>query len=233
MLRHPLRWLARAYLKWELKSTETRQRFHRINERPVEYAYAFSWLNALQPRTVLDVGTGRSALPALLRTCGFIVTAVDNIRDYWPRGMFNQHWHVLDDDILASRLPADRFDAVTCISVLEHINDSVTAMRGMHRLLRPGGALILTTPFGRVGHPNVYTLPGSYGVKNRYPCRQSTPQDLDDWTKTGFRLESAEYWQFSEGSDYWSCGSLLRPPRQTEMPAHLGCFVLIKDATPG
>jgi hypothetical protein len=28
--------------------------------------------------------------------CGFVVTAIDNVRDYWDHGMVNRHWTVLD-----------------------------------------------------------------------------------------------------------------------------------------
>ena len=223
---NPLRTLAVAYQKRELRIAEQSQRFTRINERPAEYAFAFRSLNALQPTTVLDVGTGRTAFPALLRTCGFIVTATDS--QVWPRARFNPHWHVADDDIQASRLPTERYDAITCISVIEHLLDGEAAMRSMHKLLKPGGTLILTTPFGSVGHENVYTLPGSYGVNNSYPCRQSTPSELEAWLGVGFQLRESEYWQFFEGTEYWSCGSLLRPPRKTDAPAHLGCFVFTK-----
>jgi SAM-dependent methyltransferase len=231
MLRSPLRALARAYFRWELKERDGTQKFRRTNERPVEYACTFRWLNDLQPRSVLDVGTGESALPAMLRTCGFMVTAIDSVDDYWARGLFNRHWYVLNDDVRRSSLPAARFDSITCVSVLEHISDPILAMRGIHRLLKPGGALVLTTPFGAVGHPNVYTLDGSYSGQTRYSCRQSMPDDLADWLSIGFRLESAEYWQFFEDSEYWSCGPLLRPPRQTESPVHLGCFLLVKEGT--
>ena len=47
------------------------QQFLGINERPVEYRFVFEQLTQAFPRTVLDVGTGRTALPQLMRTCGF------------------------------------------------------------------------------------------------------------------------------------------------------------------
>jgi prepilin-type N-terminal cleavage/methylation domain-containing protein/prepilin-type processing-associated H-X9-DG protein len=38
------------------------------------------------------------------------------------------------------------FDAVTCLEVIEHLRDPAAALRQMHRLLRHGGVLVLTTP---------------------------------------------------------------------------------------
>lgn len=38
------------------------------------------------------------------------------------------------------------FDTVVCTEVLEHVPDPLKAMQEMHRVLKPGGYLILTTP---------------------------------------------------------------------------------------
>lgn len=40
-------------------------------------------------------------------------------------------------------------DAVLCISVLEHLEDPLTALRGFHRLLRPGGVCLVNVPTWR------------------------------------------------------------------------------------
>jgi 2-polyprenyl-3-methyl-5-hydroxy-6-metoxy-1,4-benzoquinol methylase len=50
------------------------------------------------------------------------------------------------DDITDSRLPAGSFDFVLCSEVIEHIPASARALVGIHRLLRPGGYLVLSTP---------------------------------------------------------------------------------------
>jgi SAM-dependent methyltransferase len=50
------------------------------------------------------------------------------------------------DDICASTLPAHSFDLILCTEVIEHIPDSAAALRGMRRLLKPGGVLVLSTP---------------------------------------------------------------------------------------
>jgi 2-polyprenyl-3-methyl-5-hydroxy-6-metoxy-1,4-benzoquinol methylase len=43
-------------------------------------------------------------------------------------------------------LPAASFDLILCTEVIEHIRGSQAALCEMHRLLRPGGTLILSTP---------------------------------------------------------------------------------------
>jgi SAM-dependent methyltransferase len=44
-------------------------------------------------------------------------------------------------------VPAERFDYVFCTEVLEHTMQPFDAVAELHRLLRPGGRLILTVPF--------------------------------------------------------------------------------------
>jgi SAM-dependent methyltransferase len=50
------------------------------------------------------------------------------------------------DDITNSRLPAGAFDLVLCSEVLEHIPGTPRVLAGIHRLLKPGGLLLLSTP---------------------------------------------------------------------------------------
>lgn len=44
-------------------------------------------------------------------------------------------------------IPSGRFDCVFCTEVLEHTLQPFDAVRELHRLLAPGGHLVLTTPF--------------------------------------------------------------------------------------
>ncbi len=42
--------------------------------------------------------------------------------------------------------PEGSFDTVVCIEVIEHLENPRAVFREFHRLLRPGGALVVTTP---------------------------------------------------------------------------------------
>ena len=58
----------------------------------------------------------------------------------------NEHAHVLAD---AYSLPfaSEAFDLVLCAEVLEHMKAPSLALAEMRRVLKPGGKLLLTTPF--------------------------------------------------------------------------------------
>jgi SAM-dependent methyltransferase len=208
-----------------------KQAYVGVNERPIEFAFLFRQLVEIWPKTILDVGTGMTALPHLMRNCGFLVTAIDNIKDYWPAGMSNRHYHVINDDITQTTLTGT-FDVITCISVLEHIREHSKAMKSMYKLLNPGGRLIITCPYNEKHYvPNVYKLPESSVHENySFVTQVFSRKELDGWlSDSSFELVEQEYWQFFEG-DFWTCGSRLAKPVQVNWDClhQLCCLSFIK-----
>ena len=223
------RWYCRRVTRSEY---EMQSQWHRITERRIEYRFALDCLTCAGPHTVLDVGTGATAFPHLLRSCGFHVTASDNITDYWPSGMFNRHWHVLDDDITRTRL-TQQFDFITCISVLEHIPAHADAVRSMFGLLKPGGRLALTFPYNHHQYvANAYQLPqASYGQDLPFVCQIFSRNEVQRWLdENQGTLERAEYWEVFTG-EFWTCGDWLPVPRQTSVDEQhqLACLLLQKS----
>ncbi len=224
-----LRRLSAVYYRWVCRREFLRQEFRGFNERAVEYAYVFENLAEVCPRSVLDVGTGVTALPQLMRTCGSIVTAIDNIRDYWSDGMSNRHFYVLDENILSPKLDK-KFDLITCISTLEHISAHDTAVDAMFSLLAPGGRLILSFPYCEDEYvPNVYALPGSIG-EDAYPFRTQvySRRQVDIWlARNNARIVRQEYWKFFSGR-FWTLGERIVPPERTgvSQPHQISCLAI-------
>ncbi len=202
---------------WLCKREYQNQVYTRFNERPVEFSFVFRKLAEIYPLTILDVGTGMTALPHLMRNCGALVTATDNISDYWPDGMSNRHYHVINDDITQTRL-ASRFDLVSCISVLEHIERHDDAVHNLFGLLNPSGHLLLTFPYNEKEYVrNVYDLPhSSYGQGAPYITQSFSRRELDRWMmENQGTIVEQEYWQCWDG-DYWTVGKQLVPPRRVD-----------------
>jgi 2-polyprenyl-3-methyl-5-hydroxy-6-metoxy-1,4-benzoquinol methylase len=217
---------------WICKREYLQQSIPQFNERAVEYGFVFKHLTRIYPRKILDVGTGTTSLPHLMRRCGFLVTAIDNIKDYWLSGMFNRHYFVMDDDITDSKLD-DKFDLITCISVLEHLEESEAAIRNMFNLLNPSGYLIITFPYNENKYVrNVYDMHGSsYGQNLPYICQSYSRRELNNWIQgNNWEVIDQEVWQFWDG-DHWTVGNQIIPPRQvtTKEKHQLSCILIQKS----
>jgi SAM-dependent methyltransferase len=55
-------------------------------------------------------------------------------------------------DLLQCPLPSESFDAVVMLNVLEHIEDDISALAQVHRILKPGGIAVIEVPAG----PHLY-----------------------------------------------------------------------------
>lgn len=230
-IKAPIRKLLTAYPQRVLRREFERMRFYRFNERPVEFRFVFKCMAALYPQRVLDVGSGTTSLPDLMRSCGCVVTAIDNIRDYWPSGMVNRHYHIVDEDITSTRM-AGPFDFITCISVLEHIAEYEAAVANMLRLLAPGGHLVLTFPYTESRYiPNVYKLPeSSYTEDLPYIC-QSYSRDtvVECIIRHGGQVVEQEYWRLWDGP-FWTAGQRVVPPLRVDADQkhQLSCLLVQK-----
>lgn len=106
--------------------------------------------NTGDARRVMEVGPGSGIyLPVLAEGATEVIAA--DIEDAYLRRLgpiVESHPNVrlVRDDITRSSFPDDHFELILCTEVIEHIRDSAAALAEMHRLLKPGGVLILSTP---------------------------------------------------------------------------------------
>lgn len=116
-----------------------------------EYPWALERAGVRKGERVLDAGCGGSVFPLYLAARGCRVSACDLCV---PPGLDLLHGlkvgYVSAD---LGRLPfgTGSFDAVFCISVIEHLSpDGISfALAELRRVLRPGGRLLLTTDYCR------------------------------------------------------------------------------------
>jgi SAM-dependent methyltransferase len=203
------------------------------NERPAEYGFVLDCLRHVGKGPNLDIadigcGRGRQAVfGRMLGHCGATVTQTDNK----PAGR-----HVVVDDITESLLPAAAFDAVLCISVLEHIPQYEAALGHLGRICRPGGIVVVTCPAGPGPTiDDVYKIPESNLSKRRmsFVCRQVSVAEAVEWRPGGARLLEVRYWRCWTGR-YWRSGrrvGFCPTPQRDPTYADLIGLCWRKDAT--
>jgi 2-polyprenyl-6-hydroxyphenyl methylase/3-demethylubiquinone-9 3-methyltransferase len=98
---------------------------------------------------VLDLGCGCGEYAAYLKEMGYEAEGIDisaNVIEYARREHPGPVYHVGEAQaLLPSR--AGAFDAVFSSEVIEHLFDVEGYLRSINRLLKPRGALVLTTPY--------------------------------------------------------------------------------------
>jgi len=94
----------------------------------------------------LDIGSGHGELIQLLRDEKLVTHSA--ACDYTKALMTlpDVHVHVADLNIQPLPFADQSFDLVTCTEVIEHLEHYRETLREMHRVLKPGGSLVLTTP---------------------------------------------------------------------------------------
>ena len=68
--------------------------------------------------------------------------------DYYSSDFANEFISNYQFDITAIKIPDNFFDLIICYHILEHIPDDRKAMAELFRVLKPGGIILLQTPFG-------------------------------------------------------------------------------------
>ena len=84
----------------------------------------------------------------------------------------------------------DRFDIVFCTQVIEHVPDPAALVAETHRVLRPGGWLVLTGPFWWPHHeePHDFHRFTRYGFANPWLSlagqRRTSQLAISGWSET-------------------------------------------------
>ena len=95
--------------------------------------------------SLLDVGCGSGKRMQLLRDLGWSVEGVDN--DLQAIGQAqNKGLNVRLGNLEEQEYSDNRFDAITMSHVIEHVHQPLSLLQECHRILKPGGKLVVVTP---------------------------------------------------------------------------------------
>ena len=118
---------------------------HDINPVRLNYIQA---VTSLQDKTILDVGCGGGILSEGLAKCGGIVTGLDVEED----AILSARMHATQNKLKITYecIPLESykskpFSIITCLEMLEHVQDPAYVIKQAARLLKPGGYLFLST----------------------------------------------------------------------------------------
>lgn len=104
------------------------------------------WLEAREGGRILDVGCGNGRFLDRMRQLGWEVTGVEPDGAAVTVAREKLGLQVFEGSLEEAGLPGSHFDAITMNHVIEHVPDPISTLRECHRVLKPGGKLVVATP---------------------------------------------------------------------------------------
>lgn len=164
---------------------------HHINPLRLEYITRYIDLNG---KSLLDIGCGGGLLCEALARQGAQVTGIDISPA--PLATARQHCQqsglVIDYELSGPEQFAQthpyRFDAVTCMEMLEHVPDPGAVINACATLIKPGGHLFFST-INRTASAWLQAVLGAEYVLNILPrgthdySRFIRPSELAEWCR--------------------------------------------------
>ncbi|MCG6892227.1 MAG: bifunctional 2-polyprenyl-6-hydroxyphenol methylase/3-demethylubiquinol 3-O-methyltransferase UbiG [Desulfobacteraceae bacterium] len=176
---------------WERKGAL--RALHDINETRVDYVERAV---GLVGRRVLDVGCGGGILAESMAARGAVVSGIDMgeaplavARSHMRRSGLSIDYRKSTVEALALQEP-DRYDALTCMELLEHVPDPASVVCACARLVRSGGHVFFAT-LNRTLLAGVLAIAAAEYVLGLVPRGTHTyrrfirPDELLQWAEEG------------------------------------------------
>ncbi len=163
------------------------------SERIVEVPYVLRHLPYPFRGRLLDVGYLESEIIYQTASLGFDTWGID-IR---PTAAEFPGVHYVQGDVIKYPFEASSFDVVIALSTVEHIGlhaygnleadpeGDLHALQAIRRILKPGGRLLLTVPFGRRGSAEWYRVYDHDALQGLLKGAGFRAVAEDYWTKQG------------------------------------------------
>ena len=196
---------------------------YEVNERIVEIPFVLRHLSLPPGVNVLDFGCNRSFLSVNMASLGYKVTGVDLL----PYLYWHSNFSFIQGNLLDLNLPSEHFAAITAVSSIEHAGlgfygdapdpeADLALMKEFYRILKPGGIVLLTVPFGRAYRDDFTRI-----------------YDKDTLLKITklFRIEREEYYIKKDGENEWNLAgqSFIVNALSENITGCVACVICMKD----
>ncbi len=148
--RPPLRWLLPAPAAWN--RMEPLRHLQQRVEQGTTFLDGFGWNHAPKDHLLLDAGCGmgdRTVAASLAGAKRSIGIDTDPEKLHWARLLAVQNRCPADfllGSVVSLPCPDASFDLVLLLDVIEHLEEPLAALTEVHRVLRPGGRVLMTFP---------------------------------------------------------------------------------------
>ncbi len=154
--------------------------------------------------SVLDIGCGSATLLTILRRRGHTVFGLEPnealVKNANARDTELKVFHGTGESVNTLGL---RFETITIIDVLEHIEDDRSQLARIHAALAPGGQLIVLVPAFQA-------LYGKRDLRNGHYRRYSRKELVGKMQDAGFSIDSSRHWNALGFVPYWFSERVLR-----------------------
>ena len=207
-----------------------------VDERCVEYPWLMAHLHD-EMEVLLDAGSTLNfdfvlEHPTFQRKNLHILTLAPEPNCFWCKGV-----SYLYDDLRDIPIRDNYYDTIACISTLEHVgmdntrsarselhaeqrtDDFLKAVLEMRRVLKPGGRLFITVPYGRYRNFGIFQQFDAQLVKRTIATFEPewVEQTYFHYTSDGWNISTAKACADAECVDWIA---LPRPQRQATLPEH-------------
>jgi 2-polyprenyl-3-methyl-5-hydroxy-6-metoxy-1,4-benzoquinol methylase len=132
---------------WDMER-EHPQRFEKERVQVRDLDDTRKMLRVLHPARgkVLEVGSSLGFTLQAFRREGWDVMGVEPDRNAWRYATQKMDIPTINGTLEVSELPQEDFDVAVMLHVVEHVPDPIGTLRALHKVLKPGGHLVLETP---------------------------------------------------------------------------------------
>jgi SAM-dependent methyltransferase len=156
---------------------------------------------------IMEIGAGIGTISKLIFDDADQLVLVEpsaHLTDYLPPSITNSKKVSIYNQTLEQRLPqmtSQSCDTIIMVNVLEHVEDDGAAIKALHRVLKPGGHLLLFVP----ALQNLYSaLDREHGHFRRYHL---VPLEYK-LSAHGFKIQDSRYFDIAGVLPWWLINTL-------------------------